>query len=184
MEKLSSLKNIIREGRIEKIEKDKIVFKNGTQLPTDCDTLHIDCSSNGLLFKPLKPIFAGSVINLQMVQAVQPAFSGSVIAAIELALPDDDEDKKNEILTPIPSYQTTQDWLQITKQSLLNAEKFGQALGGRWLRNSRLSFLYHMSLWEFGYMLYWMFGHKDAVMSNIDRLYSETDDKKYASSNP
>ena len=54
-----------------------------------------------------------------MVQAVQPAFSGSAIAAIELALPDD-EDKKNKTLTPIPSYQNTEDWLQIMKQSMLN----------------------------------------------------------------
>merc|ERR1712168_833539 len=47
MEKISSIKNIIREGRIEKIEKDKIIFKNRAELLTDGDTLHIDCSSNG-----------------------------------------------------------------------------------------------------------------------------------------
>ena len=84
MAKYRSIKNIVRHGRIERIEKDKIVFVQGDTISTDADTLHIDCSAAGTNFPPVKEkIFDGNRINLMMVQMPQPCTSGAMIAALE-----------------------------------------------------------------------------------------------------
>ena len=85
MEQLRRIPNIIRFGRIDRIENDAIVFKQGDTIPTDSDTLHIDCSAAGTNFPPVKEkIFDGNHINLLMVQLPQPCTSGAMIAAMEL----------------------------------------------------------------------------------------------------
>ena len=84
MAKYRSIKNIVRRGRIERIEKDKIIFVQGDTISTDTDTLHIDCSAAGTNFPPVKEkIFDGNRINLMMVQMPQPCTSGAMIAALE-----------------------------------------------------------------------------------------------------
>ena len=86
MEKLRRIPNIIRLGRIDRIENDAIFFKQGDAIPTGSDTLHIDCSAAGTNFPPVKKIkiFDGNCINLLMVQLPQPCTSGAMIAAMEL----------------------------------------------------------------------------------------------------
>ena len=86
MEKIGRIKNIIRKGRIERIDLDTIVFKGGDKMATDSATLHVDCSAAGTLFPPVNKIFdsPNNKINLQMVQLPQPCTSGAIIAAMEL----------------------------------------------------------------------------------------------------
>ena len=84
MAKYRGIKNIVRHGRIERIERDKIIFVQGDTILTDTDTLHIDCSAAGTNFPPVKEkIFDGNRINLMMVQMPQPCTSGAMIAALE-----------------------------------------------------------------------------------------------------
>ena len=84
MKKCLTTKNIVRLGRIERIEKEQIVFKQGGTIPTDADTLHVDCSASGTNFPPVKEkIFDGNKINLMMVQMPQPCTSAAMIAALE-----------------------------------------------------------------------------------------------------
>ena len=72
-------------GRIDRIEEDKIVFRNGKTIPTDADTLHVDCTASGTNFPPIKDIvYDGNQINLQMIQPNQPCTSGAIIASLEL----------------------------------------------------------------------------------------------------
>ena len=85
METIRTITNIIRLGRIDRIENDAIIFEQGATLPTDANTLHIDCSAAGTNFPHVnEKIFSGEYINLLMVQAPQPCTSGAMIAAIEL----------------------------------------------------------------------------------------------------
>ena len=84
MAKYRLVKNVIRKGRIDSIEKDTIVFKNGETIPTDSNTLHVDCSAAGTNFIKVKDkIFDGNEINLMMVQMPQPCTSAAMIAALE-----------------------------------------------------------------------------------------------------
>ena len=85
MKKIKSVTNIIRKGRIERIEKETIIFKNGDTIQTDTETLHIDCSAAGTNFPAVKEkIFDGNHIYVQMVQVPQPCTSGAMIAAMEI----------------------------------------------------------------------------------------------------
>ena len=84
MAKYRLVKNVIRKGRINSIEKDKIVFKNDETIPTDSNTLHVDCSAAGTNFLKVKDkIFDGNVINLMLIQMPQPCTSAAMIAALE-----------------------------------------------------------------------------------------------------
>ena len=169
MEKIGRVHQIVRLGRIVKIEESEILFTTGEKIPTTKTTLHIDCSAAGTSFPPVKKIFSGSTINLQMVQAAQPTFSGSIIAAIETAIPDDDE-KKNDICTPIPGFQEREDWPRFMKDTLLNAEKFGRVLGIRWLRNRRLSRMSHVSVLDLAWVKLYMVNNQTAIVEKMDKL--------------
>jgi hypothetical protein len=86
MEKISTVENIIRHGRIDRSESDKIIFQQGDTIPTDNETLHIDCSaapwSKSAPVK--KKIFDGNRIHLQAIQLPQPCTSAAMIGALEL----------------------------------------------------------------------------------------------------
>jgi len=169
MEKIGRIQNIVRLGRIVRIEESEILFTSGQKIPTSKKTLHIDCSAAGTSFPPVRKIFSGSTINLQMVQAAQPTFSGSVIAAVEIAAPDDDE-MKNDICTPIPGFQDREDWPRLMRETLLNAEKFGRLLGFRWLRSRRLSRISHVSLFDLALVKLYMLSNQTAIIEKMDTL--------------
>jgi len=135
---IRTLKNVVREGRVERITSSEIKFKNGASIPTDIKTLHVHCSANGTLFPQSKPIFSDSKITLQMVRLPAPTNSGSIVAALELLWPDE-EKKKNDICTPIMAPHDLQDWFINFKIDLCNGQKIRQALGFWWLWNRRLT---------------------------------------------
>ena len=174
MERLALIKNIIRYGRTEQIEKSRIIFKCGEKIPTSSETLHIDCSASGTGFPPVKPIFAGSIINLQMVQSPQTTYSGSILASLEIAFPNDD-DKKNQICNPIPMAQDTEDWVKIKRISLINGGKIGKTLGISWMRSKRLCPLYHMTILDFAWVMIYMFKNKDAILQKMEKLSTQLD---------
>jgi hypothetical protein len=99
LEQLRRIKNIIRSGRVQRIEANRIVLDKGT-VQTSSTTLHIDCTANGLEKRLAKPVFAGSQITLQPVRTCQPVFSAAFIGHIESAY--EKEALKNELCTPAP----------------------------------------------------------------------------------
>ena len=174
MERLALIKNIIRYGRVERIEKSRIIFKCGDKIPTSSETLHIDCSASGTVFPPVKPIFAGSMINLQMVQSPQTTYSGSILASLEIAFPNDD-DKKNQICNPIPMFQDKEDWVKFMKISVINGDKIGKTLGISWMRSKRLCPLYHVTILDFAWVMIYMFKNQDAILQKMEKLSTQLD---------
>ena len=84
MAKIQTIKNIVRYGRISRIERCEIAFERGDSLPTSIETLHVDCSTAGTKFSPLKEkVFSGYKINLMMTLVTQQCTSAAVIAALE-----------------------------------------------------------------------------------------------------
>ena len=90
MDKIRKVKNIVRQGRIKQIDQDEITFTNEVTYPTSIHTLHIDCSAAGTNFPPVKKIYDGDQIYLQILGAFHPtgvigaSASAAFIAAIEL----------------------------------------------------------------------------------------------------
>ncbi|MFT7176228.1 MAG: hypothetical protein ACJAUG_002233, partial [Halioglobus sp.] len=133
---LRRIKNIVRLGRVQRIEKDQIAFEQGT-LPTSPDELHIDCSARAISNGDVKPIFEGDLITPQTVRSYQPVFSAAFIAHIEAAYGDDAE--KNALcgVVPLPNHDT--DWIRMFSAFMMNQYNWSQDPElAQWLLNNRL----------------------------------------------
>ncbi|MFK8050369.1 MAG: NAD(P)/FAD-dependent oxidoreductase [Halioglobus sp.] len=133
---LRRIKNIVRLGRVLKLESDQIVFEQGT-LPTSPNELHVDCSARAISNEEVKPIFEGDLITPQMVRSYQPVFSAAFIAHVEAAYGDDEE--KNNLcgVVPLPNHDT--DWIRMFSAFMMNQYNWSQDPElGKWLLNNRL----------------------------------------------
>ena len=120
LEKIRTVKDIVRKGRVERITKSKIIFLNSEEIETDENSLYVDCSAGGTSCTPLQPIFQPGRIILQMV-CQPPAQSACIIAALELASSHDDW--KNQVVKPWSSPQDLEDWFRFFAISMRNAKK-------------------------------------------------------------
>ena len=100
LEQLRRIRNVVRLGRVTRIDPDQIVLEQGT-IPTNPGVLHIDCSAAGIPTLPSRPVFEGNRITLQWVRLCQPVFSAALIGHVEAAY--EDESEKNRICRPIPA---------------------------------------------------------------------------------
>ena len=136
LEELRKIKNVVRKGRVSRIEKDKIILAEG-EIPTSTETVHVDCSASAIPNLEMKPIFEKGMITPQTVRSYQPVFSAAFIAHIELAYEEDD--KKNEIcqVVPLPNHDT--DWIRMLVVFMQNQFNWSQDKDLRkWLYNNRL----------------------------------------------
>lgn len=130
-------RNIVRLGRVQRIEADRIVLDEG-DVPTTTGTFHVDCSADGLATRPVLPVFDGAQMTLQTVRHCQQVFSAAFIAHVEAAYPDDDE-AKNQLCTVIPHPDTHMDWLRVSLAALGNAGRWGADPElMTWMANARL----------------------------------------------
>ncbi|KAM0709477.1 hypothetical protein Q7P35_003516 [Cladosporium inversicolor] len=113
-EQLKTIENVVRMGRVESITSDQLVLEGGV-LPSNPDTLYVDCSADGLAKGTPVPVFNGNKITLQSVRMCQQVFSAAFISHVETAY--DDEKIKNELCQPIPHPNDCFDWLKV---SMLN----------------------------------------------------------------
>ena len=109
MAELEKVKQKVRMGRVARIEKDKVVFHSEQvdnilfssllsqnsiiqlhfqEIPTNTQTLHIDCSAAGIAVKEGKKIFDKSTINIHWFMFPPPGYNAAVIAALELLHPE------------------------------------------------------------------------------------------------
>ena len=75
MVKLKWVKNIIKKGRIARIDVGKIIFLSGEEMQIPSGTSIIDCSRNCLKFQrpdQLKKVFDGDEINIQFIWMPPP----------------------------------------------------------------------------------------------------------------
>lgn len=136
LEELRGVKNVVRMGRIQRIEPDQIIFDDGT-LPNDPDTLFVDCSACAVGNAEEAEIFKGDTIRLQTVRTVQPVFSAAFIAHIELTR--DTEEEKNRLcaVVPLPNHDT--DWIRMQSAFMMNQYNWSQEKDLRkWLLENRL----------------------------------------------
>lgn len=133
---LRRIKNIVRLGRVQRIEKDQIILEQGT-IPTNLGQIHVDCSATAISNVAIKPIFAGDLITPQTVRSYQPVFSAAFIAHVEATY--EGEDKKNEIcqVVPLPNHDT--DWIKMSAVFMMNQYNWNQDQALRkWLLENRL----------------------------------------------
>jgi len=140
--------NIVRTGRFDRIEKDKIVFVNGETRPCSSSTLFVDCSSLSTLFDKAKPIFEKKQINLQYTtMPPNPGMAASTIAALDLKYPDE-APLKNEIFPVLDVPQTS---IELCKALLIDMQaraNINKELGFWWQKSRRNFIIHHLSFSE------------------------------------
>ncbi len=117
---LSTIKNVVRMGRIQRVERDQIILANGV-VPTDANRLYVDCSASAVQFHAgtdSTPVFAGNKITPQFIRTFQPTFSAAFIAHVESNL--DSEEQKNKLCGVIPMPDKPVDWLRMHAVNLRN----------------------------------------------------------------
>ena len=62
-----------------------------SEIPTNTNNLHVDCTSNGLGKRPVVPIFNGKDICMQSVYECQQVFSAAIIGAVEARYSNNDQ---------------------------------------------------------------------------------------------
>ena len=137
LKELRKIKNIIRKGRVQSIEKDQIILKEGT-IPTGPEIIHVDCSASAIpVTIKSKPIFKGNVITPQTVRSYQPVFSAAVIAYVEAHYEAEKEKNKLCGIVPLPNHDI--DWLKMTAAMMQNQFNWSQDKPlRRWMRENRL----------------------------------------------
>ncbi|MBE1299232.1 MAG: NAD(P)/FAD-dependent oxidoreductase [Alteromonadaceae bacterium] len=136
LEQLRRIKNVVRKGRVERIEPHHIVLQEG-DIPTTTDIVHVDCTASAISNLDISPIFAGNKISPQTVRSYQPVFSAAFVAHIELQY--DDIEKKNKLCKVVPLPNHDSDWVELTYRNLMNQYFWSKEPGLKdWLKNNRL----------------------------------------------
>lgn len=136
LEQLRCIKNIVRKGRVQRIERDKIVLQEG-EIETDSGYMHIDCSASAIGNLEPKAIFEGELITPQAVRSYQPVFSAALIAHVEATF--ESERQKNGMchVAILPNH--VNDWVKMTAANMMNQYLWSRDENMRtWLYHNRL----------------------------------------------
>ncbi len=144
LEKLRSIANTVRLGRVVRIDSDAIILEHGS-LPTGSEVLHVDCTADGLAKREIRAVFDGDTITLQSLFMCQQVFSAAVIGNIEARV--DGEQRKNELCQVVPHPEFSRDFPLAMSVSMKNMESWGREFG-MWLSRSRLCMASHDSTFK------------------------------------
>ena len=138
IEQLRRIEHVVRGARVRRVGTTEIEL-DGTTIPTSPDTVHVDCSADGLERLPITPVFDGDRITLQTIRACQQVFSAALTGRIE-TLADLDDADKNELATVIPHPDTPHDYLTGSAAHIHNVGRWmARPEVAEWLGESRLS---------------------------------------------
>lgn len=136
---LRQIEDVIRLGRVRKIEAGRIVLERG-EIETEADTLHVDCTALGLNNAPATPIFGPQRIVLQQVRHLSPCFNAALVGFVEAHREDDVE--KNRLCPPNPYPRSIEDWPRmISRTWRTEARWLSEPDLAAWAAESRLNLL-------------------------------------------
>jgi hypothetical protein len=135
-DQLRQITDVVRKGRVRRIDSDRIVLDDG-EIDTTPDTFHVDCTADGLERRPAVPVFDGDRLTLQTVRHCQQVFSAAFIAHVEAS--DDDAERQNALCGVVPHPDSATDWIRTAYGNSLNSARWNAdaELTG-WLASARL----------------------------------------------
>ena len=137
VEALSTIKDVVRKGRVRRIERDAIVLERG-KVDATPDDLYVDCTAKAFHRRSQVPVFDGDQITLQQVRPGRLSFSAAFLAHVEAIY--DKDAMKNDLCAPILSPDIAADWLRNMLTDLRNGRRWAteKALQ-QWIAEHRLS---------------------------------------------
>jgi hypothetical protein len=137
LDALRQITDVVRLGRVRRIEPDRIVLEQG-EIETTTDVVHIDATALGLNNAPATPIFQPGRIVLQQVRHLSPPFNAALIGFIE-ARREDDADK-NRLCPPSPYPSSIEDWPRMMSRTWrTEARLLSEPDVSAWVAASRLN---------------------------------------------
>ncbi|UNK69995.1 NAD(P)-binding protein [Microbacterium sp. H1-D42] len=125
---LRTIEHIVRRGHIRRVERRRVEFDDGSLAVGD-DALVIHCAAEGLLSRPLVPIWSPGEITLQPVRAGFPCFGAAITGYVEATRgagsSGEDDESKNELCRPSPYPDTLAAWVRMIAVGGRNAAVFG-----------------------------------------------------------
>ena len=133
---LRQIKQVIRQGRVQAIEKEALVFAQGKHtMPPH--TLFINCTASAVKPRASEPMFQPGKIVPQLSRAPLISFSAALCAYVEAHYTSDEE--KNALCTPVPFPRNPAGFIASTMTNAANQMRWGQDKALRaWMRESRL----------------------------------------------
>ncbi|WP_022892899.1 NAD(P)-binding protein [Agromyces subbeticus] len=122
LELLRMIEHVVRLGHIRRAQRGLVDFERGSLAIPD-DTLIVHCAGDGLIRRPLVPIWAPGTITLQPVRSGFPCFGAALTGYVEATRRDDDE--KNRLCPPSPYPDSMVAWARMTVVGARNATSFG-----------------------------------------------------------
>ena len=136
---LRQIENVVRLGRVRRIEADRIVLERG-EVQTGAEVLHVDCTALGLRNASAVPIFQPGRIVLQQVRHNSPPFNAALVGFVE-AHRDEDADK-NRLCPPNPYASGIDDWPRMMRRTWTTERRWlsePDLIG--WIGENRLNLL-------------------------------------------
>ncbi len=109
IEALRSIRDVVRKGRVRRIDDRAIVLEQGT-VESRADSLYVDCTAKAFRTKPTARVFDGDRITIQMLRPGALCLSAALIGHIEAAY--DDEAVKNELCKPMQTPDVPEDFVR------------------------------------------------------------------------
>jgi hypothetical protein len=134
---LRCIKNVVRFGRVKRIERRAIILERG-EVETGADDLYVDCTASALGRRPTRPVFEDGRITIQTVRAALFCLSAASIAYVEARV--DDEALKNRLCPPLALPNSSEDWLPMTLGELSVQKQWAEHPALRqWVSEHRLT---------------------------------------------
>jgi hypothetical protein len=133
---LRTIRNVVRLGRVQRIERDRIVLDHGS-VPADPEALYVHCSAVPFQSAGPEPIFQPGRIAPQLVRNCQPMFSAALVAFVETL--DLSDAEKNRLCQVVPLPEKPIDWLRMQAVVMMNQYQWSRVEAlKQWLEAARL----------------------------------------------
>ena len=137
VEALRCIKNVVRLGRVKRIERGIVVLEGGA-VENTAEDLYVDCTASALGRRPTRPVFEDGRITIQTVRAALFCLSAASIAHVEARF--DDDALKNRLCPPLALPDSCEDWLPMTLGELRLQKQWAEDPALRqWVSEHRLT---------------------------------------------
>ncbi|WP_148046795.1 NAD(P)-binding protein [Nocardioides pocheonensis] len=137
VEGLQAIRNVVRDGRVQRLRTDGMELSGGFHAQPD-DQVYVDCTATGLRALTPHPVFEPGRITLQYVTPGYACWSAATLAVVE-ALCDDDP-LKEHLSLPVIYTGNVDDLLSFTDAFLTSAARRSEQADIRaWSGHTRLN---------------------------------------------
>lgn len=134
---LRQIKNVVRLGRVERIDRNQIVLEGG-RVPTSADTLHVHCAAGALPRRPVRPIFEPGLLTMQPFAWSFACYAFGTLGVLEAVLERDDE--KNAMCSPITYWDRNVEFLSAVLATLAGERtRRRHPVIAEWMSTTRLN---------------------------------------------